>query len=148
MIRHITFSSFFVEIKKEGYLRPSSINVNSSGDNFVSFEKNWNSDAYFKALFISKLSIPGYNFSPTDLIALMFDEQDLLVKGYQLNEGLDTKNSLYRTQLQSMVSRNEISDEEYKQIGDFIYINGEILLDYLVDIDIPDKKRLKILGLI
>lgn len=149
MIRHITFSSYFMEIKKDGFLRPSNIQLpDQTGENLVAFEKNWQSDAYFKAIFISKLSTPGFTFSSTDLIALLFDEHELLIKGYQVNEGLDSDNSQYRSQIKSMVSRNELSEEEYKQIGNFIYINDVIPLDYLVDVDIPDKKRLTKLDLI
>ena len=149
MIRHITFSSLFIEIKKAGCLRPSGLNLlNGTGKNFVAFEKNWQSDAYFKAIFISKLSTPEFTFSPTDLIALLFDEHDLLIKGYQIDEGSDSEKSSHRSQLKSMVLRNELSEKEYEQIGKFVYIKDEILLDYLIDVDIPDKKRLTQLGLI
>ncbi|MBN2040084.1 MAG: hypothetical protein JW864_08595 [Spirochaetes bacterium] len=138
-----------MEIKKDGCLKPSNAhNTPNTNANPVAFEKDWLSDAYFKAIFISKLSTPGISFSPADMLALLFDEHDLLIKGYLIDEEQDSDNRAHRSQLQSMVSRNELPEAEYKQIGTFVYINDKIPLDYLVAVDIPDINRLSNIGLI
>ncbi len=151
MIRHITFSSLFVEMKKDGYLKPFTgmqFTTNTIQDKYVVFEKDWIGDAYFKAMFIAKKAAPGISFSPNDMIALIFDEHDLLIKGYQINEVSESNEFSRRSELESMLSRGDISEKEYKEIGDLLYIKGEIPLDYLVNVDIPDKKRLEQLGLL
>ena len=77
-------------------------------------------------------------------MALIFDEQDLLIKGYQINEGTKAN----KTFIKSMLEREEISEKEYGEIGELLYVKSEIPLDYLKNIDIPDNDRLEKIGLL
>ena len=139
MIRYITFSNHFIDIKKDGYLK---IEENAPGH--LAFEKDWRGDAYFKAVYIAKKAMPGVSFSPNDLIALIFDEHDLLVKGYQIDDAHDLGD---KSSVISMLSRGELTTTEFNEIGEIVYIKDQIPLAYMKNVDIPDMERLSRLGL-
>jgi hypothetical protein len=144
MIRFITTSSHFIDLKKDGFIKLSDIFANPKKKGYIVFEKDWKGDGYFKGIFISRNAAPGHSILPADLIALMFDEHDLLLKGYQIHELSDSDET---TELKSMVRRNELSENELKGIGDLVCIKDDIPLSYMVNVDIPDEKRLGHIGL-
>ena len=143
MLRYITFSNYFIDFKRDGYLSVPGAEGKAAGH--LAFEKDWPGDAYFKAVYIAKNAMPGLSLSPNDLIALIFDEHDLLIKGYQIDDSSDLGD---KSGILSMVSRGELTTEEYDQIGDIVYIHDHIPLAYMKNVDIPDMERLSRLGLV
>jgi hypothetical protein len=148
MIRHITSNENLIKIKKDGLIKPGGDGMFPPADKgYVSFEKSWKSDAMFKVLSILKGSGPFSPFSPGQLTAILFDEEQLLLKGYQIIDSESEVDLTDKKDLEDMVKKGELSDKEYGEIGNFVFLDGNVSLDYMIGVDFLDEERLKALGM-
>ena len=135
ILRHVTLKRRLPKIYKDWCLKiKASTRVKSSDSDYVAFELNPTSNVLVNKFHIFK-SNPIDTFTYEDIFELQFDADKLTAAGKELK-----RLSQNKIQLKGYVESEIISSQEYDSIGEFIFINDNVSLDYLTS---DSKKKLE-----
>jgi hypothetical protein len=130
MIRHLTTLEAYESISKDGVIKPRNKDGRDKG--VVSFEKYQGNDE-----FVRLFSKP----SNLRIVGIFVDEQKLSDDGYKIystdSSSLQSRKlSKHTTKYENIVRfKGDETKEEYKNIGEYIHVYGEIPITYIEKVE-------------
>lgn len=150
MIRHITTETAYNKIKTLGYIVPQGDgNETTPEKGYSSFELYRKNNNFCKAYYLG--NIDRYK-NLEKLIILYLDENQLIKAGFDVIITDDTlryrqtkngKEFCTKKENDLFVMGNQITQQEYDEIGNYVFVKGNIPISFINYLEVVDLKNIK-----